>query len=66
MVLGIPDPAIWVAYLLLVVLAGLCVVYGVLNWNKGGDVSARVMDEEKKWLKEEIEVDEELSDGGTK
>ncbi len=66
MVLGIPDPAIWIAYLLLIVLAGLCVVYGVLNWNKGGNVSPRVMDEEKKWREEEAEIDKEVSNGGLK
>jgi heme exporter protein D len=31
--LGIPDPQIWLAYLLSVLSAVLCVVYGVVKWN---------------------------------
>ncbi|WP_366929899.1 symporter small accessory protein [Methanocalculus sp.] len=32
---GIPDPYIWIAYLLAIGFAGLCVLYGLLNWNNG-------------------------------
>lgn len=35
MVLGIEDPWIWGGYLLLVISTLLCVVYGLINWNKG-------------------------------
>jgi len=31
--LGIPDPQIWLAYLLSVFSAVLCVVYGIVKWN---------------------------------
>ena len=34
---GIPDPWIWGAYALCVLSAGLCVVYGLFNWNKGAE-----------------------------
>jgi len=30
---GIPDPQIWLAYLLSIISAVLCVVYGIVNWN---------------------------------
>jgi hypothetical protein len=33
-VLGIPDPQVWLAYLLCILSGLLCVVYGVLNWNR--------------------------------
>lgn len=33
--LGIEDPWVWGAYILLILATLLCVVYGVLNWNKG-------------------------------
>lgn len=33
-VLGIPDPAIWLAYVLSVLSALLCIVYGAMYWNK--------------------------------
>ncbi|OHD57308.1 MAG: hypothetical protein A2014_09045 [Spirochaetes bacterium GWF1_49_6] len=64
MVLGIPDPSIWVAYLLLIILTLLCIVYGLVNWNKEGDISDEEAKEEKQWSKEEIELEEEVSGGG--
>lgn len=33
--LGLPDAYIWLAYLLSIGGALLCVVYGIVNWNKG-------------------------------
>jgi UDP-N-acetylmuramyl pentapeptide phosphotransferase/UDP-N-acetylglucosamine-1-phosphate transferase len=33
-VLGIDDPYIWGGYLVAIVLAIICAVYGFLNWNK--------------------------------
>ncbi len=33
-VLGIPDPQIWLVYLLCIVSSALCVIYGTINWNK--------------------------------
>jgi hypothetical protein len=35
-VFGITDPAIWMGYTLAIGLAIACVIYGALNWNKGG------------------------------
>jgi len=35
--LGLPDASIWLAYLLSIGGAVLCVVYGIVNWNKNGD-----------------------------
>ncbi|MBX7076751.1 MAG: hypothetical protein K1X33_05495 [Methanobacteriaceae archaeon] len=37
MVLGINDPWIWSIYILIILSALLCVVYGAINWNKGDD-----------------------------
>ena len=34
--LGIDDPQIVIGYALTFGLALLCIVYGLLNWNKGG------------------------------
>ena len=31
--LGIPDPWIWMAYIMCFASTALCVIYGVLNWN---------------------------------
>lgn len=35
--LGIPDPWIWSAFLLSILSAAACVVYGLINWNKGAE-----------------------------
>lgn len=34
---GLHDPSIWLAYLFCAVGALICVVYGVVNWNKSDD-----------------------------
>jgi hypothetical protein len=34
--LGITDPQILIAYGLSIGLAIACIIYGLLNWNKGG------------------------------
>jgi len=36
MLFGIPDPQILIGYGLAIGLALACIVYGLLNWNKGG------------------------------
>lgn len=52
MVLGIPDPWIWMAYILCILSMLLCVVYGLINWNKGEEP---VQPEDVQWAKEEKE-----------
>lgn len=41
--LGIEDKGVLAAYLLCLVSAGLCVLYGVLNWNRGDETVNRTM-----------------------
>lgn len=60
MVLGIPDFWIWSAYLLSVLSAVACVLYGVINWNKGAEVEASQVSEEVQWAVEEEKVEEKL------
>ena len=48
--LGIDDPKIWSAYILCILSALFCVIYGLVNWNKG-DEAVRL--EDKKWVKDE-------------
>jgi len=31
---GLPDPSIWLAYFVCIGATILCVVYGIVNWNK--------------------------------
>jgi hypothetical protein len=35
---GIPDAGVWSAYLLCILSALACVVYGLINWNRGDDI----------------------------
>lgn len=55
----IPDFGIWFAYLLCILSGLACVVYGLLNWNKG-DNSDNQIKEELQWEKNENEVEANL------
>ena len=53
---GIDDPFVWLAFVLSIASTILCVVYGVITWNKGDDsVSA----EDVRWEAREKKVEEE-------
>jgi len=56
MIFGIQDPWVAVAYLLSFCGALVCVVYGILQWNKGDEP---VKPEDVQWAKEEKEEIEE-------
>ena len=55
--LGIKDSQIWLAYILCILSTLFCVIYGMVNWNKG-DESASA--EDKKWLEDEKKLEEKL------
>jgi len=63
MILGIPDPIVSSAFILLIVSTLICVIYGAVNWNKEGEISDEELNAEKEWMKEEIEIEEEISGG---
>lgn len=44
----------------------LCIVYGALNWNKGGNISPEEAQKEQFWDKEEDHISAELGQGGCK
>ena len=54
--LGLEDPMIWLAYVLCILSALLCVVYGAINWNRGDE---SVTEEDLDWAREEKEDIEE-------
>jgi hypothetical protein len=60
MVLGIPDFWIWSAFLLCIASTLLCVIYGLINWNKGSNIEKTQIDEEVRWEEKEKEVVEKL------
>lgn len=60
--LGFTDPWIFLVYLLCIASAVLCVVYGALNWNKGGDTEGDEIQEEAQWEKGEEQMEKEIGD----
>ncbi len=56
-VLGIPDPWIWLAYLLSIGSAVLCVVHAIVRGRKMPDAEPTPVD--TKWVQHEKEAEEE-------
>jgi hypothetical protein len=57
---GIHDPWIISAYLACILSAVICVVYGLINWNRGGEDEVGQMSEEARWEETEREVESKL------
>ena len=55
--LGLGDGWILAAFIIIIASTLLCVIYGILNWNKGSNESDA---ESKEWLKEEIDIEKSL------
>ena len=58
--LGLGDFWVSSVFLLLILSTILCVVYGVINWNKGGEDDDVILREEKEWEEEEGEIEKNL------
>jgi hypothetical protein len=60
MMLGLGD--FWVSLVFILTLGSvlLCVVYGIVNWNKEGQTSKKETAEEKRWGKEEKRIEKQL------
>jgi hypothetical protein len=56
--LGIDDPWILSVYLLCIFSALLCVIYGVINWNRGGEQESLEIKEEADWEAGEEDMQE--------
>jgi len=57
MVLGIPDPWVWGAYMACIVSAVLCVVWGLVKWNSDAD---EIKEEDRQWAEHEDKIEEKL------
>ena len=55
--LGIEDKYVAAVYVLCIASSLLCVVYGLLNWNRGGDEAKT---EDLQWAHEEKKLEEDL------
>ncbi len=60
MFLGIPDFQIFTVYLLCILSTVACVIYGLINWNKGGEDEIKQIKEEAAWEKTQIEADDSM------
>ena len=56
--MGINDPWILGVYLLSVLSALLCVSYGLVNWNRGGEKEPEEIRDEVSWEKGEKSMEE--------
>lgn len=55
--LGIEDNWVFLAYLLCLASSLLCVIYGVMNWNRGDDAPTPA---DLRWAQHEQKVEQEL------
>ncbi len=57
--LGMGDFSIFLAYILCIASTLACVIYGVINWNKGAETEAELQ-KDIKWESKDTEIKEEL------
>lgn len=55
--LGIADPVVALAYILCIASSLLCVIYGVVTWNKGDEEPGQ---EDKDWAGKEDKMEQNL------
>ncbi|HOC45517.1 MAG: hypothetical protein PHT96_07865 [Syntrophorhabdaceae bacterium] len=60
MMLGFSDPWIFAGFVTTILSALFCVIYGILNWNRGSTEKEGDYREEIQWEREEIELIEKL------
>ncbi len=46
---GIDDPAIYLGYLMAILSLIACIVYGIINWNKGMEDDLTEIEKDLKW-----------------
>ena len=57
---GLHDFWIVSAFVLCILSAVLCVVYGIVNWNKGAGSESREIEEEMQWNENEKKIEDIL------
>ena len=58
--LGFSDPWVFAGFVITILSAFFCVVYGMINWNRGSIEKDGDYREEIQWEREEIELIEKL------
>lgn len=49
MLLGLSDVWIFLAYLSCILVTAICIIYGLVNWNKGAEKESKQIEEELEW-----------------
>lgn len=57
---GLQNFGVLAAYLLCILSTVACVIYGAVNWNKGGSDVEEQKEKAVKWIEEEVEIEEKL------
>ncbi|MEI7904596.1 MAG: symporter small accessory protein [Candidatus Firestonebacteria bacterium] len=57
---GFEGTGVLLAYVLTILAAILCIVYGIVNWNKSGENENKEAAEEAKWEKKDSKVKSKL------
>lgn len=58
--LGIEGFGVFAAYVLSILSALLCAVYGIMNWNKPPEDQTKEMDEESAWEEKDDKIAKQL------
>ena len=58
--LGIDDPGIYMGYILAILGLIACVVYGILNWNKGMETDIEEIEKDLEWEEKDEQTKGEL------
>ncbi len=56
---GITDPGIYWAYLLIFLCLAFSIIYGIINWNKGGESDEEEIMTDIQWEKKENELNDQ-------
>ena len=54
--LGIDDPAIYLGYVAVVLSLVACIVYGIINWNKGMEESENEIEKDLVWEEKDEQI----------
>lgn len=58
--LGIEDPGIYMGYIFAILGLIACVVYGIMNWNKGRETDIEEIEKDLEWESKDDQAKSEI------
>ena len=58
LILGLGDFNVALVFILTILSSLLCIIYGIINWNRGAEVEPEELQEEQAWEQEEERISE--------